>query len=136
MLALLAVLQAPATGDSVSWAFDTLKWCLEQFQQKNFMPAIGGFVMILVYAFNKLFKDKVSPKALPLLAAGLGCLLAVATNLASMAAGNKPQDWLAAIATGFMAGAAASGLWSLLGKKAAELLGLEKPQAPAAPPAE
>lgn len=125
-----------APGDDVfGWLMSSLKWALEQFQNKNYMPAIGMLVMVMVWVFKKYFEDKVTPAHLPYVSAAMGVVVACAMNLMALAAGSKPHDWLTAIGMGLTMGAAASGFWSLMGKWLEAKL-LNKPSAPPpAPPA-
>jgi len=74
--------------------------------------AVGFFVMILVYVFNRFgLKDKIGAKAIPYVSVALGVLTAVGVALAS--GGSIP----AALEAGILAGLAAIGSWEAIFKK-------------------
>jgi len=131
--------QVPAlepTGDMLGWLLESAKWMFEQYQAKNFMPAVGMLVMVLVFLFNNFFKTKLSKNALPWVSAVIGMLMAGAANLVGLAAGYTTQDWVSTLTSGLMAGAAASGLWSMLGKYVMTKLVPSAPATPEAPKTE
>ena len=113
------LLQIPApvpTGDEMAWVLESAKWAVEQFQNKNYMPAVGMTIMLLVFVFNKFFHAKVKKEHLALVSASIGVLSAVAMNMMALAVGSQPMEWVSAIMAGLTMGAAASGFWSLIGK--------------------
>ena len=126
---LSAVPVADPGSDVFGWLLNTVKWAVEQFQARNFMPAVGAVVMVLVFAARKLFANVIESKHLTWLSMILGMLASLAASLLNLNASSSPMDILGALSNGLMVGAAASGFWSLLGKK---LLG-DKPADPAAP---
>jgi len=108
--------------DVVVWAIESIKWIVKQFQDKNYGAGVSGVIMVLVFVFNKYFVKSIKPSLLPWVSVAIGILTAIATKLAGMAVGSSTMDWLSAIGMGFVAGATASGLWSLLGKHIVALL--------------
>lgn len=86
---------------------------------------VAALIMVLVFLATKIkFIDNLLPaKAKPWVAAVAGVLGAVAT--VAMTTG----DWLQAVLSGLVTGAAASGLWELIGKR------ILKKDAPAEEPA-
>lgn len=121
MITVLAQAPSPLPGDDTfGWILEAMKWMVEQFQSKNYMPATGMMIMVLVFLFNMFFKEKVNKKHLALVSAGVGVLSACAMNLMSLMAGYSSKDWMNAVAMGLTMGAAASGFWSMLGKKVLE----------------
>ena len=106
--------------DPFGWLLATIKWMIEQFQNHNIAPAVGALIMVLVFLFRLLLESKVNKKWLPWVSAGIGVLLQCAANLAALAAGWTHMDWLSAVLAGLTTGAAASGLWSMLGKTLSE----------------
>lgn len=110
--------------DSEAQMVDAAKWAIEQYQHKNYMPAIGLLVMVLVFLSRKFLSDKIQPEHMPAFSAAMGILVSVATNLTAVAVGSTPIDWISAVVSGLVTGTMASGLWSLGGKKL-----LTKPEA-------
>jgi UDP-N-acetylmuramyl pentapeptide phosphotransferase/UDP-N-acetylglucosamine-1-phosphate transferase len=106
--------------DMFGWLLELLRWVVEQFKQKNYVPGMGGVVMVLVFFARMFLLKRLNSNVLPLVSAGLGVLLACGVNLAGLAVGSQPMDWLSALAMGLTTGAAASGFWSLVGKKLSE----------------
>ena len=134
---IFAALTPEPNGDVFAWVLENGKFIVESFQKGELGPAVAGLIMISVYFLNLVLKDRIPAAALPWLSAGMGVLSAVAVQLAALAAGVPAGSWLTAVLKGAMAGAAASGLWSLLGKKVVELLGkLGKKAEPAPAPTE
>lgn len=122
---LFALLQIPSptpTGDEFGWVLSSAKWVVEQFVAKNYVPAAGMVVMLMVYVFNRFFKGTIKPNHLALVSAAMGVIAAVGTNLLAIAVGSQPTEWLHAIFAGLTLGATASGFWSLVGKWAVERL--------------
>jgi len=74
---------------------------------------VAALIMVLVFLLTKVkFIDNLLPSASkPWIAAVAGILAAVATTV--ITTGN----WLTAVLAGFTTGAAASGLWELIGKR-------------------
>lgn len=122
MTVVLAQLAPEPTGDVFLWLLQMGKEVVTSFQSGQHGAAVAGLLMVAVYALRSLLKGRVSQAALPWLSAGLGVLSAVAMQLSALAVGAQPMDWLSALAQGALAGATASGLWSLLGKQAMALL--------------
>lgn len=119
MLLVLTATPTPPPGtDDVSWFIGMMKWIVEQIQQKNYGPAVGAIIMLLVFLFNKLAAGKLSSKLLPWVSVGLGVVLAICNNLVA----EVPMVWYMAILNGLFYGTAASGLWSLVGKWIVEKL--------------
>lgn len=117
MTAVLAQIPPVApSGDEFSWVLSTLMWIVEQFQHKNYMPAIAMTVMVLVFAFNKFAKDKMKKEHLPLISAAIGVTVACVTNGLALGMGASAKDWASAIVMGLTVGTSASGFWSLFGK--------------------
>lgn len=123
-LVVLAQAPMPDATDSASWMLQVVKWALEQFQQKNYMPAASGLLMLAIGLFQKFELTRLPKLAVPFVSAGLGVLGACAMNLTALALGSKPHDWLTAVLMGLTVGAGASGFWELIGQKAlGKLLG-------------
>jgi uncharacterized membrane protein len=95
----------------------SIRWAVEQYQQKNYMPAVGVLIMVVVFLSRKYLNDKIQDEYMPLFSATTGVLVAVATNLTALAVGSTQTDWISAVVSGVATGAMASGLWSLGGKK-------------------
>lgn len=74
---------------------------------------VAALIMVLVFLATKIqFIDNILPKeAKPWVAAVAGVLAAVATTVITTG------DWLTAILSGLVTGAAATGLWELIGKR-------------------
>lgn len=70
-------------------------------------------IMVLVFLMTKVefIKNALPDSAKPWVAAGAGVLAAVAATAISTG------DWLQAILSGLVTGAAASGFWELVGKR-------------------
>jgi hypothetical protein len=81
----------------------------DAFKNKNWGVLAGLIIMLVVWVVGK-FVPKMSPKYLPWVSAGLGILGSISTDL--FAGG----VWYTAIFNGLLIGAAASGMWSLVGK--------------------
>jgi hypothetical protein len=129
----LAVVPSPAPGDDMfGWAITTIQWIVEQFQAKNYMPAVGAIVMLAVFFIKKFFGDKISNARLTLLSAILGVLSSVAVSMMGVAMDASKMDIFSALSNGLMVGAAASGFWGLLGK---HLLSKKEPAPSEIPPA-
>lgn len=80
----------------------------------NWSLAVALGIMFLLYLLRMLLLPRLDPKVdawLPWLSASLGVLGAIAVNVVA------GQSWLTAILSGLTVGAAASGLWSLIGSK-------------------
>lgn len=119
LLLVLAQMTPPAAGDDiVVWMSSSVKWMIDQFQNRNFLPLCGVVIMVLVRIIHKLFDQKLERKKLALVASLLGVISAVGMNLISLAVGSTKTDIIAAISNGIMVGAAASGFWNVLGKTA------------------
>ncbi len=117
LTSVLAQVPPVAPGEDIfGWLLSSLGWVVQQMQGRNYLPGIGMIVMILVFAFHKLFESKIDKKWLPLVSALVGTVSAGAANLIALAAGYSTRTWLEALVTGLIAGATASGFWSLFGK--------------------
>lgn len=97
---------------------------LDAFKNKNWGVFAGLVIMLLVWITRK-FIPKMPTSALPWVSAGMGIVASVATDL--IAGGT----WYVAIFNGLLLGAAASGMWSLVGKH----VFVKKETAPEAPKA-
>lgn len=84
-------------------------------RERNWQLMVALIVMLIVALANRLvfgfFDPELKKKLLPWFAAGTGCLLAFATVLLTPGA-----SWWSALLAGFVTGAAAVGLWELVGK--------------------
>ena len=87
------------------------KTILDAAKGGNWGLAVAGILMLLVWGLRKFFLKKIPSSYMPWVAAGTGIAGAVAANL------QAGQAWGEAILSGLMAGAAASGLYSMIGKK-------------------
>lgn len=128
----------PATvpsDDIVAWILGSIKWIVEQIQQKNYLPAVGMMIVLIVFAVQKVLGDKVNSKYLPWLSAAFGILTTVAANLVALKTGSTSKDWVSVIVSGFVVGASASGLWSMLGKAILGKIFPDKPTVPVVAPA-
>ena len=131
----LGQLQPEPTGDVFLWVLQMGKTIVEMFQAGQHGPAVAGIIMIVVYFLRLALKDRLPQAALPWLLVLFGVLTAISAQLVALATGAPAMSWFSAILQGAMAGAMASGLWSLLGKKLLELLSkIDKPKDP--PPAD
>lgn len=118
LLAQLPPLPPPTPGtDTFGWVLQAGQFIVAAFKAHDTAPAIGVLVMVLTWTFNQFFKGKISTAALPFVSAALGVLTSIAANLTALAIGVTPMGWVSAILTGLTTGAAASGFWSLIGKK-------------------
>jgi len=79
------------------------------FKSGNVWNGIALLLMLVTFVIG-LLKKNIPPKYLPWIAAGIG----VATNIASAIIGGV--DWAKAVTVGLFQGAAAAGLWSMVGK--------------------
>ena len=132
MFVLLATVSADA--DPVLWFLAQAKEGVDAFQRKDYLPAVGVAIMLLVFVLKRTpVLSWVSPRRLPLASAILGVIAAVGTNLAGLAMGYQTMDWMSALGTGLFCGAGASGFWSLLGKEVLPSAGSSGSGAP--PPA-
>lgn len=102
------------TGDAAAPAGDepTVEDLVFAVGAGEWAIAVSSIIMLLLGAARR-FKllDKVSSDKLPWVAVALGCAAAVGEALASGGAVTVGR-----VMTGVLAGAAASGLWSLIGK--------------------
>lgn len=114
--------EAPATED----LNELINLMISSAQGGEWSIFVAALIMVLVFLLTKIkFIDNLMPKAAkPWVAAVAGVLAAVATSV--IATG----DWLQAILSGLVTGAAATGLWELIGKRV-----LKKKEAPAEEPA-
>ena len=111
---------APAEDLSPQEVVALGKTILDAAKGGNWGIVVASVLMLLLWVLRKFVLKKIPSSYMPWVAAGTGVAGAVAANL------QAGQPWMDAVMSGFMAGAAASGLYSLVGKK---LLG----GAPAAP---
>lgn len=86
---------------------DTL---IESAMAAHWPILVGAALMVLVWLFRQVTGDRVPAKALPLVDAILGLVVAVATLLLAGVV------WYRALALGLLTGAVAAGFWSMLGK--------------------
>lgn len=78
--------------------------------QAHWAVLAGAVLMVLVWTFRKVTKDRLPVKWLPLVTQGLGLVVAVAEMLIA------DVVWWQALLFGVFVGGAASGFWSTLGK--------------------
>ena len=83
---------------------------IDAFKAKNWGILAGLVIMLIVWGVKK-FIPKIPTAYLPWISAALGVLAAVATDLLT------GGTWYVVIFNGLLVGAAASGLWSLVGKQ-------------------
>ncbi len=83
---------------------------ISAYNGKDWSILAGLSIMLLIWIIKRFIWTSLPVSVLPWLAAGLGVLAAVATAL------TLGQLWWKAILNGLTTGAAASGLWSLVGK--------------------
>jgi hypothetical protein len=84
---------------------------MEAAKGGNWGLALAGILMLLVWVLRKFVVKTLSPAAMPWVAAIAGVVGAVAANV------QAGESWGTAVMSGLMTGAAASGLYSLVGKK-------------------
>ena len=109
----------PDTG-SADYVISSVRLITDAFKSKKYGPAFSLLIMLLLASANfiMLRLDKsIQKEWFPTLAIISGVLMAIAMNLAGVAAGASLRDWLVTIISGAAQGAAAVGLWELLGKK-------------------
>lgn len=85
----------------------------------HYLVASAGALMLIIWLFQMFFRNLIKREQLPLWSAGVAVVFSVAMNL-SLAPADVPM-WkaaLEAIGLGLVVGPAASGWWSLVGKKA------------------
>ena len=102
---------APAQDLSPQEVVALGKTILDAAKGGNWGLAVAGILMLLVWVMRKFFLKKIPSSYMPWVAAGVGVAGAIAANL------QAGQAWGGALMSGLMAGAAASGLYSLIGKK-------------------
>ena len=120
--AVAAAPAAPAVELSPEEVVALGKLVMEAAKGGNWGLALAGILMLLVWVLRKFVIKTLSPAAMPWVAAIAGVVGAVAANV------QAGESWSTAVMSGLMTGAAASGLYSLVGKK---LLGTAS--TPAAP---
>lgn len=103
--------------DPVAYTINLIKIGLEQYHARNFIPLVATFIMLAVFFLQKFLLPTLDKSKVPLVSAALGVGFGVASNLAALAVGSQPADWIGIIVTGLFTGATASGFWSLVGKK-------------------
>lgn len=99
------------------------KLLIEAVKSKNWPLAAGILVMLALYAAERFGKvrQKVGKKLWPWVGAGFGIAASIAAGLMA------GVDVMDAVVQGFIAGAAATGLWEMVGKHV-----LKSKKAPAA----
>lgn len=97
----------PDIGEDVGGFIDEL---VNAFNAKDWGILAGLIIMALIWILKKFVWKALPLAALPWVSAGAGVAVAVATGLAA------GLIWWKAILNGLTVGAAASGLWSLVGK--------------------
>lgn len=95
---------------------------IDSFKNKNWGVFAGLLIMLLVWVTRK-FIPKMPTNYLPWVSAAMGIVVSVATDL--IAGGT----WYYAIFNGLLIGAAASGMWSLVGKHVLVKKTAEEPKA-------
>lgn len=91
-------------------ASEILDGIVNAFNAKNWGIFAGFIVMAFIWGLKKFAWKSLSTSALPWVSAAAGVVAAIATSLVA------GQIWWKAILNGLTVGAAASGLWSMLGK--------------------
>lgn len=72
---------------------------------------VGASLTIIVFLLRRVVSPVIPKKELPLFTSGLAVVLVVGAGLAA------GVDWLSALLSGLLVGAAAVGFWELLGKR-------------------
>lgn len=117
---------APAPTPNPDDLGGILSAIVDAFKAKNWGILAGLVIMLVVWGVKK-FIPKIPTNYLPWISAALGMLAAMATDLIS------GGTWYVVLFNGLLVGAAASGLWSLVGK---QIFGAHaEPAAPATPAA-
>jgi len=118
MMAILAQsdVQVPVADDSAGWILSSVKWAMEQYQQKNYLPLMSFVIMVIVWSVGHILEDKVDKKFVPLISSIIGVVVSIATSLTALALDAKPVDIVSTIVSGLAVGAMANGFWSQLGK--------------------
>lgn len=109
--------QVDVAGGSISEvndpveAFDLLTLAVDAFRKKRYGVFTGMLLMLLVFGMRKVKALRNLPKEWsPWIACGLGIIFSIGTVLAA----DRPP--ITAITHGFVLGAAATGLWEMVGK--------------------
>ena len=100
---------APVTEDSKLGTL--IEKMVKAFNAKDWGIFAGLAIMIVIWGIKKFIWKSLPVGALPWVSAGLGVAVAVATGLFA------GLVWWKAILNGLTVGAAASGLWSMVGKR-------------------
>ena len=105
------VAEVPDQISSPAEAFDVATLAIDAFKKKRYGVFTGFLLMLMVFGARRLRAFKNVPKEWsPWIACGLGILFSIGTVFA---AGRPP---VTAITHGFVLGAAATGLWEMVGK--------------------
>lgn len=126
LLTQVDVVSTPTEDNWLMWLISGTKFVAQSINEKNYMPLAGFIIMLMVLFFNKFIAPRLSiPRSWsPWVSAIIGVIGSVAANFMAVISGStQPRDWLAAIATGLTIGSAASGLWSMIGKKLVDVVG-------------
>jgi len=108
---LVALAQGGGTPPDSENAGEIVQAIIAAFQAGDWNLVAATILMLAVWILLKSpVGDKIGPKAKPWIAASMGVVGAVVANFFS------GGDWLSAILSGLTVGAAAAGLWSLVGK--------------------
>jgi hypothetical protein len=87
-----------------------LNMFLDAIAQHHWPVVAGTVISFLVYVANRYgLKDKIGAKYVPWVAAGLGILSSIGTQLLS-----GGSNWQNSVSQGLAAGLAATGLWELI----------------------
>ena len=108
----VSISDALTVVDSDGDAFTAVGLLVDAVKSKNWSLFAGLFVMLALYLMGRLtnLREAVGAKAWP----WVGASLAIATTIASSLVVGMP--WNEALIQGFIGGAAATGLWEMLGK--------------------
>jgi hypothetical protein len=80
------------------------------FTAKEWGIFVGGLIMVVVWFARMFLLARLSSDWLPWVSSGMGVLLSISIDLTSKV------PWWKAVLNGLLVGAAASGLWSQVGK--------------------
>jgi hypothetical protein len=99
-----------AAASLPSDALDLVGFIVQSFKSGDKTLGVAALLTLVVYIVRRTVLPNLPAAALPWVSAVAGVIAAVATNLVAH------EPWLGAILKGLLAGAAASGLYSLIGK--------------------
>lgn len=124
----------PVDGDLTKYVGDMLKFVVEQFQHRNYVPAVASIVVLVTFAVKKIAGDKIKTGQLAIVSTVVALVASLATELAGLAVNAGGFDITRAVVNGLIVGPMASGLYSLLFKQIlAKKVEEVKVEAPAEP---